>query len=65
MPKTIPLWSLPLLGLFAPFLREVADVGFTWDRPYLVDAGKFARRFWSDATPFEIGAAKAALSFAG
>ena len=62
---TIPLRSLPLLGLFAPFLREVADVGFTWDRPYRVDASKFAAKFWSDATPFECGAAQAAMSFAG
>ena len=62
---TIPLRSLPLLGLFAPFLREVADVAFTWDRPYRVDASKFAARFWSDATPFERGAEQAAVSFAG
>ena len=62
---TIPLPSLPLLGLFAPFLREVADVAFTWDRPYRVDASKFAARFWSDATPFERGAEQAAVSFAG
>ncbi len=61
----IPLRSLPLLGLVAPFLREVADVGFCWDRPYRVDASKFTRRFWSDATPFELGAPQAALSFAG
>ena len=61
---TIPLRSLPFLGLFAPFLREVADVGFTWDRPYRVDASKFAARFWSDATPFERGAEQAAVSFA-
>lgn len=59
----IPLWSLPVLGLFSTFMREIADVAFTWDRPYRVDASKFAARFWSDATPFEIGAARAALSF--
>jgi len=28
---------------------------FTWNRPYHVDATKFGRRFWSDATPFEVG----------
>ncbi len=62
--SVVPLRSLQLLGLFMPFLREVADVAFTWDRPYRVDASKFAARFWSDATPFEVGAAQAALSFA-
>ena len=29
-----------------------------WDRPYLVDATKFSRGFWSDATPFEEGLRK-------
>ncbi|MFI4933630.1 MAG: NAD-dependent epimerase/dehydratase family protein [Caulobacterales bacterium] len=60
----VPLWLLPLLGLASRFMKEVADVGFTWDRPYLVDASKFASRFWSDVTPFEIGAAATARSFA-
>ena len=59
----IPLWLLPTLGLFTRFMREVADVGFTWDRPYVVDAGKFKRRFWSDVTPFEIGAPATVRSF--
>ena len=62
--RAIPFRLLPLLGLVSPFLREVADVGFTWDRPYQVDATKFTRRFWSDVTPFEIGAPAAARSFA-
>lgn len=59
----IPLRLLPLLGLFTRFMREVADVGFTWDRPYVVDASKFKRRFWSDVTPFEVGAPATARSF--
>jgi nucleoside-diphosphate-sugar epimerase len=60
----LPLWLLPLLGLFSRFMKEVADVGFTLDRPYVVDASKFKRRFWSDVTPFEIGAPATARSFA-
>ena len=59
----IPLWSLGVLGLFVRFMKEVADVRFTWDRAYHVDAGKFKRRFWSDVTPFEAGAAATARSF--
>ena len=61
---TVPLRLLPLLGLFSRMMKEVADVGFTWDRPYQVDARKFARRFWSDVTPFEVGAPATARSFA-
>ena len=62
--RAIPLWLLPLLGLVSRFMREVADVSFTFDRPYEVDATKFTRRFWSDVTPFEVGAPATARSFA-
>jgi nucleoside-diphosphate-sugar epimerase len=56
----VPLWALPLLGSFSRFMKEMADVGFTWDRPYVVDSSKFKRRFWADVTPFEVGAAETA-----
>ena len=59
----IPLRLLPLFGLFTRFMKEVADVGFTWDRPYVVDSNKFKRRFWSDVTPFEVGAPATVRSF--
>ena len=62
--RAVPLKLLPLLGLASPFLREVADMSFTWDRPYRIDARKFTRRFWSDVTPIEQGAAETARSFA-
>ena len=60
----VPFRLLPLLGRFSRIMKEVADVGFTWDRPYQVDAGKFTRRFWSDVTPFEAGAPATIRSFA-
>ena len=60
----IPLPLLPVLGLFVPFLREVADVGFTWDRPYVVDGSKFTRRFGFQPTPYEVGAPATARAFA-
>ena len=60
----IPLWLLPLGGLMIRFLREVADVAFTWDRPYQIDSSKFVRRFGFTPTPFEVGAPAAARAFA-
>ncbi len=60
---SMPSWALPIIGLFVPFMKEVAEMSFTWDRPYHVDASKFAARFWSDATPIETGARVTALSF--
>lgn len=62
--RTVPRWSWPVIGLFWKFLREVSDVGFTWDRPYEVDSTKFKTRFWSDVTPYETGAAVTARWFA-
>jgi nucleoside-diphosphate-sugar epimerase len=51
------------LGLFMPALGELAEMRFQWDRPYRVDSSRFAARFWSDATPFEIGVPATALWF--
>lgn len=62
--SSIPLGLLPILGLGSSFLREVSEMRFTFDRPYYVDASKWKRRFWSDVTPFETGAAETARAFA-
>lgn len=59
----VPLWLLPVLGLAVRFMREVADVGFTWDRPYVVDGAKFTRRFGFEVTPIEACAAATARAF--
>lgn len=61
--RTIPMALWPLLGLAMPFLREVNEMRFTFDRPYRVDASKFMARFWSDVTPFDVGAARTVMSF--
>ena len=59
----MPLWLLPIIGLGIPMLREFREMRFQLDRPYRINADKFAKRFWSDVTPFEIGAPIAAASF--
>ena len=59
----MPPVALGVMGLFIPFFKEISEMSFTWDRPYHVDATKFANRFWSDPTPFESGARMTALSF--
>jgi nucleoside-diphosphate-sugar epimerase len=51
----LPRAAIPILGLFRRDLRELKEMRFEWDRPYLVDTIKFSRRFWSDAAPFESG----------
>nr|WP_321983774.1 NAD-dependent epimerase/dehydratase family protein [uncultured Lichenicoccus sp.] len=59
----VPFRLLPLLGIFVRFMKEVADIGFTWDRPYIVDSSRFRQRFWSDVTPFEVGVPATIRSF--
>ena len=44
-------------------LGELTEMRFQWDRPYRVDASRFASAFWSDATPFETGVRETALAF--
>lgn len=53
--SVLPRVLAPLIGLFRSEVRELAEMRFQWDRPYLVDTTKFSRRFWSDATPFDEG----------
>jgi len=64
-PKAIglPPALLAPLGLFVPQFGELAEMRFQWNRPYRVDASKFSARFWSDPTPFEVGAPATAIWF--
>ncbi len=61
--NVFPAALLKPAGLLSPFLRELAEMRFLWDRPYLVDASKFSKTFWSDVTPFDTGLRATALSF--
>jgi nucleoside-diphosphate-sugar epimerase len=53
----LPAALAPILGVFSVEIREIGEMRFQWDRPYLVDSSKFAARFWNDPTPFERGLA--------
>ena len=61
--RRLPEALLRPAGLFSPFLQELVEMRFTWDRPYQVDATKFATAFWADPTPFETGVRETALAF--
>lgn len=63
--RNTPFWAMRALGLVNPLIGEFVEMRFQWDRHYRVDSSKFASRFWGDATPFEEGVARAALSFRG
>ena len=61
--SAMPAWMLGPSAMFSPFLRELQEMRFQWDRPYQVDASRFKAAFWSDVTPFEIGVPDTALAF--
>lgn len=68
--QRLRIWAVPFallrpIGLFYRFAKEVVDVGFTWDRPYIVDGRKFSRRFGFTPTPFETGVPATVRAFAG
>jgi nucleoside-diphosphate-sugar epimerase len=63
--SAMPAWMLGPSAMFSPFLRELKEMRFQWDRPYQVDASRFKAAFWSDVTPFETGVAETALAFRG
>ncbi len=43
-----------LLGLFNPMVKELKEMMYEWERPYVVDHRKFAETFDVDSTPHEI-----------
>jgi len=48
--QVLPLWSVKLLGLFVPILKEMAEMTYQFDRPYIFDSSKFMDKFNYQAT---------------
>jgi nucleoside-diphosphate-sugar epimerase len=61
--SAMPGWMLGPSAMFSPFLRELNEMRFQWDRPYQADASRFKATFWADVTPFEVGVPETALAF--
>jgi nucleoside-diphosphate-sugar epimerase len=52
----VPAALLKLLGLFVPILREVNEMAYQWETPFLVDDRRFRERFGMTPTPLDAGA---------
>ena len=52
-----------LAGLFDPTIREVHEMLYQNDSPYLFDSSKYARAFGFAGTPYEMGIAATAASY--
>jgi len=49
----VPLWIVRALGTFSPLLREMREMLYQWDEPFVADDRRFRERFGSEPTPLE------------
>jgi nucleoside-diphosphate-sugar epimerase len=60
---TTPRVAVKALGLFVPLLREVGEMLYQWDEPFMVDDRRFRKRFDILPVPWE-PAARATVEWA-
>ena len=53
--SVLPLWMIKVIGLFIPFLKEMPEMIYQYDRDYFFDSSKFEKRFSMKATPYAQG----------
>jgi nucleoside-diphosphate-sugar epimerase len=53
--KVMPMWTLKLLGIFIPILREMPEMMYQHDRDYYFDSSKFNQRFSFTPTCYKDG----------
>ncbi|MCW2835455.1 MAG: epimerase [Nocardioides sp.] len=53
--SALPSWALKAVGLVSPSTRELVEVGYMFDRPFVVDSTDSEARLGLAPTPFDIG----------
>ena len=48
----IPGWVVKVAGVFVPMMRELGEMSYQWQEPYLVDDRAFREAFGAAPTPF-------------
>lgn len=61
--RTCPHWLRKAMGVIMPVVGEMEEMDFQWDRPYRVDATRFAERFDFVPTALETGIKETLESF--
>lgn len=51
--QVAPVPLLRVIGLFNPMLREVAEMGYEFQEPFILDHGAFATQFGARITPLD------------
>jgi nucleoside-diphosphate-sugar epimerase len=49
----VPRLVLRAVGLFSPFMREVAEMAYQWDVPFVIDDSRFRAAFGQEPTPID------------
>jgi nucleoside-diphosphate-sugar epimerase len=52
----MPGWLIAVVGFFMPILRELKEMAYQFEEPFVVDDARFRARFGVTATPLEQGA---------
>jgi nucleoside-diphosphate-sugar epimerase len=50
----VPRWLVRGIGLFQPIMREMHEMMYQWDVPYVLDDSKFRATFGVSATPVDV-----------
>jgi nucleoside-diphosphate-sugar epimerase len=53
--QAMPAFALRALGLFVPLLRELAEMAYQWDEPFVMNDARFRKRFPLEPTPLDAG----------
>ena len=59
----VPRWIVKAMGLVVPLLREISEMLYQWDEPFVVDDQRFRQRFAMNPTDAD-GAAQATVNWA-
>ncbi len=51
--QMLPGWAIKALGIFVPFLRELDEVRYQFERPFIMDSTQYERTFGTRPTPME------------
>ncbi|GGF20389.1 NAD-dependent epimerase/dehydratase family protein [Echinicola rosea] len=56
--QVLPPWFFTTSGLFVPFMRELKEMLYQYDRPYIFDSTKFQENFFFKPTNYKDGIKK-------
>ncbi len=53
--SVIPMFLIKILGIFMPFMREMPEMMYQYNKDYFFDSSKFKKRFSFTPTSYQIG----------